>query len=140
MPRPIKISPKEKALIQRYLIWCYKTTKESLDRIDRKFTQVQVDRFILGQLERSRRQSGPDTRKLIEDFKSYISNKEREGLEQKFSKGNRTIIDTQYAYLISRLDAIELAIRHFLGPRMLSKIVSLYEKEMTRRILESKEH
>ncbi len=140
MPRPLKISSKEKALIQRYLIWCYKTTKESLDRIDRKFTQVRVDRFILGQLEGYQRQGGPDTRKWIDDFKTYISNKEREGLEQKFSKGNKTIVDAQYAYLISRLNAIELAIRHFLGPRMLSKIESLYEQEMTRRILESKEH
>ena len=140
MSRPIKIKPKDKALIQRYLIWCYKTTKESLDRIDRKFTQVQVDQFILRQLEKNRRQNQSDISKLINDFKVYTSNKEREGIEQKFSNGNKAVLDANYVYLTNRLSAIELAIRHFLGPRMLSKIELLYEQEMTRRIIESKEH
>ena len=34
-------------LKKRYLIWLYKTTKEALDRIERKFTQADIDKFIL---------------------------------------------------------------------------------------------
>lgn len=45
-----------KKLKTRYLVWLYKTTKERLDRIDRKFTQLEVDRFILRELEKDLRQ------------------------------------------------------------------------------------
>lgn len=137
-----KVSSKEKALIQRYLVWCYKTTKESLDRIDRKFTQVKVDRFILNQIEKVQLQSQArtDYRLLVEDFRSYTEGKEKEGLQQKFLNGKDTALNSNYIYLQNRLNAVELAIRHFLGPRALAKIILLYEDEMTRRILESREH
>jgi len=38
---------KEKNLLRRYLIWCYKTTKEELDKVDRYFTQDVADAYIL---------------------------------------------------------------------------------------------
>lgn len=137
-----KINAKDKALIQRYLVWCYKTTKESLDRIDRKFTQVKVDRFILSHLEKIQlqSQSRADYRQLVEDFSSYVSGKEKEGKLQKFLDGKEGALNSNYIYLQNRLNAVELAIRHFLGPRALAKIVLLFEEEMTRRILESREH
>lgn len=137
-----KINAKDKALIQRYLVWCYKTTKESLDRIDRKFTQVKVDRFILSHVEKIQLQSHPraDYRQLVEDFSSYVSGKEKEGKLQKFLDGKEGALNSNYIYLQNRLNAVELAIRHFLGPRALAKIVLLFEEEMTRRILESREH
>jgi len=43
-----------KTLTKRYLLWCYKTTKEQLDWIDRKFTQIQVDRYTLKCLLKSK--------------------------------------------------------------------------------------
>lgn len=134
------IKLQEKALVRRYLIWCYKTTKESLDRIDRKFTQAVVDRNILARLEGMKSASRGDYDKLIEDFKLYIVNKEKEGLQQKYIDGKKKVLNPQYLYLHNRLMAIEAAIRHFLGSRELEQIVSLYEQEMTRRILESREH
>lgn len=140
MPLKNKLSKKQRAIIQRYLVWCYKTTKESLDRIDRKFTQALVDRFILNQLQKASFQSGPEMIKVINDFERYIATKEEEGRKQKFSNADKEILNVEYAYLVKRLNAIEVAIRHFLGPRMLAKISHLYETEMTRRILESKEH
>ena len=142
MPAIIKIDAQEKVLIQRYLIWCYKTTKESLDKIDRKFTQIKVDRFILSHIEKTRpqAQSQPEYRQLVDDFSAYIVSKEKDGLSQKFSNGKKRVLNAQYIYLQNRLNAVELAIRHFLGPRVLSKINLLYEQEMTRRIVESREH
>ena len=137
-----KINAKEKALIQRYLIWCYKTTKESLDTIDRKFTQIKVDRFILSHIDKAQRQaqSRADYRQSVENFKAYIAAKEKDGLLQKFFNGREGILNSDYIYLQNRLNAVELAIRHFLGPRMLARINLQYEQEMTRRILESREH
>ena len=137
-----KIKAHEKALIRRYLVWCYKTTKESLDRIDRKFTQAAVDHYVLAHL-RGVKGSGKaheDYDKLVEDFRGYIANKEKEGLGQKLVDGKKNVLHPQYFYLQNRLNALQAAIRHFLGPRELIKIDLLYEQEMTRRILESREH
>jgi len=132
----------EKALVRRYLIWCYKSTKESLDRIDRKFTQVTVDRFIL---DRLRKAKGPvqtpaknEYQKMIDDFVVYLTDKEKDGIKQKFT--NKDEVAPQYLYLKNRLSAIEEAIEHFLGPRELTVINRMFEEEFTRRILESKEH
>ena len=48
--------------------------------------------------------------------------------------------EPQYLYYKSRLAAIEEAIKYFLGAKELLAFDALYEKEFTRRILESKEH
>ena len=37
-------------LKKRYLIWLYKEAKEALDKVDRKFTQLEIDKFILEEL------------------------------------------------------------------------------------------
>jgi hypothetical protein len=137
-----KLSKDEKALVRRYLVWCYKTTKESVDWIERKFTQAAVDRFVLKRVE-AVKVTGPakaDYRKRVEDFRIYIADKEKEGSKQKFVDGNPKDLSPEYLYLSSRLSAIEDAIRHFLGPQDLARINRMYEQEMTRRILESKEH
>jgi hypothetical protein len=135
-------SPSQTALTRRYLVWCYKTTKESLDRIDRKFTQATVDRFILDELSRKKPSGSAkeDYKKLVDDFKIYIEQKENEGLRQKFVDGRNKELHPEYLYLTYRLEAVESAIRHFLGPQELPHIHRLYEEEFTRRILESKEH
>lgn len=140
MPRTTALNANDKALVQRYLIWCYKTTKEDLDRIDRKFTQLLVDRFILKHLEGLRGPNRTQLRKFIGDFKIYMSEKRQGGLRLKYLNAKKSLPEPKYVYLSERLKAIKSAIRHFLGPRMLSRIEALYEQEMTRRILESREH
>ena len=138
MSKPTRFTQKEKDLIQRYLIWCYKTTKESLDRIDRYFTQLEVDRFILRELRSRENSSGCD--KLIGDFQKYMQDKEENVLPKKFLDQKSKTLQPDYQYLYQRFVAVEKAIDHFLGRKELQNIRYLYEQEMTRRILESKEH
>lgn len=138
----VKLSQSEKNLIQRYLLWCFKTTRESLDRIERKFTQVQVDRYILRKLEKGsiRDKASQEYLNLINGFKEYIDAKEQEGMKQKYHKSSPDKLNPEYSYLQNRLKAIEKAVIFYLGPRTLANFVSQYENEMTRRILESREH
>jgi hypothetical protein len=121
-------------LKKRYLLWLYKTTKKSLDRIERKFTQLEIDRFILGylkKLDRQKRAGG-----FIFDFKTYIANKEREALNLKYEGKN---LKSEYYFLDLKLAAIEKVITQELGKKALLEIKSLYEREMTERILKSKD-
>jgi len=81
MPPNLKLNSKKKDLIRRYLIWCYKTTKEDLDRIDRYFTQNIADDFLLDQLTRSKdfksKKSNANYRKLVRDFARYKIDKRK---------------------------------------------------------------
>ena len=134
----------EKELIRRYLIWCYKTTKEEIDRIDRKFTQLMVDDTVLKNLKGSLRHIGnadlPAYQKHIENFKVYMTQKKTGAVGLKFSNRKHNQLSSNYVYLRNRLKAIEKSISHFLKPSELRSIKSLYEGEMTRRILEAREH
>ncbi len=137
-----KIGPAEKNLIQRYLIWCYKTTKEELDRIDRKFTQLMVDEYILKRIAKA--QVEPQIKSsyqgLIDDFKEYMKKKEGDFKQSKFRDAILGLPHPNYVYLSNRLSAIEEAIGFFLGKKKIQLIQSLYEEEMTTRILQAKEH
>lgn len=136
-----KLSSAEKGLIRRYLLWCYKSTKESLDRVDRKFTQVKVDRQLLKYLnDQGRGHEDEKLARLISDFEKYVNLKEQEGTSQKFLNPKIKTLNADYLYLHRRLTAIERTIVYFLGARVLSAIKMSYEQEMTRRILESREH
>lgn len=135
-----KLPDSEKTLIRRYLVWCYKTTREDLDRIDRKFTQLTVDDFILTNLEKISGPEGQVLNKSIEGFKVYIDKKKESALAEKFSDPHRKQLQPQYLYLCKRLSAVESAVRFFLGPQELGKIRTLYESEMTTRILQAREH
>ncbi len=125
-----------KNLKKRYLIWFYKTTKEALDKIERKFTQSEVDRFILKELESASFES-KNFDKYIQEFEDYIENKEKDGVSLKYEKGKPK---PEYSFLEAKLKAIEKAIVKELGKSGLEEIKSLYEKEMTERILRSTEH
>lgn len=124
-----------KNLKKRYLIWLYKTAKEALDKIERKFTQLEIDRFILRELKKHGHNN--DVAKFIEGFNVYIRNKEKDGLSLKYS-GKK--LKPEYQFLVLKLNAIEKAIARILGKSSLKQIKSLYEKEMTERILKSTEH
>ncbi len=129
----------QKNLIRRYLIWCYKTTKEELDRIDRYFTQSLVDGRLLELLSKNK-QKNAAYQKKIADFKVYMDVKEKNALEKKYLDLKNKTLQPQYCYLQNRLNAIEQVIVEFLGKKELKLIQALYENEMTRRILEAREH
>jgi len=123
-----------KNLKKRYLIWFYKAAKEALDKVERKFTQAEIDRSILKEL---RKKESAAIKKFIDDFQGYIADKEKTGLELKYD-GRGLKVDHQF--LVFKLEAIEKSIVKELGKPALEEIKSLYEKEMTERILKSTEH
>lgn len=124
-----------KNLKKRYLIWLYKTTKEELDRIERKFTQLEIDKFIIKELKAKDKEKR--AQKQIAEFQAYILSKEMDGLELKFEDKQ---LKPQYYFLKLKLGAIEKAIQKECGKKGLGEIKALYEKEMTERILKSTEH
>lgn len=124
-----------KNLKKRYLVWFYKATKEALDKIERKFTQVEIDRFILKELKRLDKDKAAES--FISQFEDYIRKKEQEGLNLKFENKK---LKPYYLFLAFKLDSIEKAIIQELGKEALKEIKVLYEMEMTERILRSTEH
>ena len=138
-----KISDDDKQLMKRYLLWCYKTTKEALDRTDRKFTQLQVDYDVLKYLEKQKAAVPSPIKeqweKKMAEFQGYIKNKEQDASREKFFDQKETV-QPEYLYLSKRMEGIEAAIRKFLGPKELMGIKKLYQEEMTRRILEARDH
>lgn len=124
-----------KNLKKRYLIWFYKTTKEALDKIERKFTQIDIDRFILKDLKKADKEKTIEP--FIAQFEDYIRKKEQDGLNLKFENKK---LKSHYVFLVLKLQAIEKAIAKELGKKALEEIQLLYEMEMTERILRSTEH
>ncbi|MCM8795211.1 MAG: hypothetical protein NC928_00755 [Candidatus Omnitrophica bacterium] len=124
-----------KNLKKRYCLWLYKTTKESLDKIERKFTQLEIDRGILSELKKS--PHAKKIKKFIREFEGYIQNKERDGLNLKY-KNNA--LRPEYEFLVLKLRAVKKIIAKELGKDALRKIGFLYEKEMAKRILKSTPH
>jgi uncharacterized protein YdiU (UPF0061 family) len=70
----------------------------------------------------------------INDFQKYIENKEKacSALRDQHKK-----INPDFIFLEIKLDAIEKVIVRELGRRGMDEIKSLYEKEMTERILKA---
>ena len=124
-----------KDLKRRYLVWFYKTTKEAWDKIERKFTQIEVDELILEELKKDERSQ--KVKYFIDEFEAYIKRKSEDGLALKYDGKE---LKPEYLFLSLKLEAIEKAIVKELGKPALSKIKALYEKEMTERILKSTEH
>ncbi len=130
MPKQQRLSSNHQALIGRYLIWAYKSTKESFDRLERKTTQALADDFIWKQLnsKHAKDLKDPSYKVLVENYRTYIDKKKEQPIDQ-----------SQLLYLRNRLAAVEAAIKNFLGARALPKIRHDYEQEFTRRIWESKD-
>lgn len=139
-----KISGNERNLLRRYLIWCYKTTKENVDRIDRYYTQNLVDHFILDELTKTKEFKSDKTpieyKRLIKSFEDYAENKVKNADQQKFVNEKKTELTANYLYQTHRFAAIEKAIKHFFGAKELESIKNFYEEEMTSRILQAKDH
>ena len=133
MKKQTLISKDHKNLIRRYLLWAYKSTKESFERIERKTTQLIVDEYILKQLSQHKCE-------IPLSFKTYIEDKRKDELTLKFLDGKKEKSHPDYVYLKNRLMAIESAIKYFLGEKELKRMHQLFEVEFTSRILESREH
>lgn len=143
MPKKIRLTLEQKKLVRRYLIWCYKTTKEDLDRIDRYFTQLQVDAHVLKLLLKTSRPKVPQGHlysEKISAFQEYMANKEKNVHSKKFADAEGKVLQPEYWYLKNRLEALEKTIVDFFGAKELKAVQNLYEVEMTRRILEAREH
>lgn len=142
--RNVRLNKNEKKLIRRYLIWCYKTVKEDLDRVDRYFTQLKADDFVLKHLKKGKEYKHSASTKaykdLVDQFQVYMKTKEDNVLKKKYINGGTAELNPDYQYTRNRYTAVEEAIKHFLGDKELEEISDLYEKEMTRRILEAREH
>ena len=128
----------DKLLIKRYLIWCFKTTKEDLDRVDRYFTQNTVDQYMLDHMYAD--QECEAIKDKVDDFAHYMEVKTSKANAQKFVDEQKKEIHPDYLYLQKRFEAIVAAIKHFLGDEALTEIVNSYEEEFTRRIWEAREH
>ncbi len=122
----------------RYLLWFYKTTKEEVDRIERKFTQLDIDIAILKSIKQKIDPKAQSKVKgYIDEFKKYIDKKEKDGKSLKYDGLG---LKADYYFSTLKLEAIENVIAEELGGDAKKQIKSLYEEEMRKRILESKEH
>jgi hypothetical protein len=131
-----------KNLKKRYFIWLYKTTKEAFDKFERKFTQVDIDKDILLEMENMLMgaylpHEKVALEKLVNNFQEYITGKEKSCLELKY-QGKKT--NPEFIFLDLKLNAIEKLITKEFGHKALEEIKALYEKEMTQRILGDTEH
>ena len=131
-----------KNLKKRYFIWLYKNAKSVFDKYERKFTQVDIDKDILTEMEKELLGSylpheKGTLQKYIDDFQRYIENKEKSCSEFR-DQGKK--INPEFIFSEIKLDAVEKAIIKDLGKRGLEEIKSLYEKEMIERILKSTEN
>ena len=125
-----------KNLKKRYLIWLYKTAKESLDRVERKFTQLEIDGYLLKELKKLDKEKKAG--KLIGEFEAYVQNKAKEGLQLKYAENGD--LKPEYHFMVLRLKAVEKAIVAGFGRKFLEEVKMLYEVEMTERILKSRDH
>jgi len=124
-----------KNLKRRYLVWLYKNNKEALDKIERKFSQLEIDQFLLEEIKKEDKDKRLN--KFIDEFWAYIQKKEQNGLSLKYEGKN---LKPEFQFLFLKLQAIEKAIIKELGKKVLAEIKLLYEMEMTERILKSTEH
>lgn len=126
-------STQHKNLIRRYLLWAYFSTRENFERIERKTTQLIVDEYIFDYFTQHKLT-------IPQEFRAYITDKRKEELKLKFADTAKDKLHPQYTYLKNRLEAIEGAVKHFLGGMELKRFAAIYEKEFTRRIIETKDH
>jgi len=124
-----------KNLKKRYLIWLYKTTKEAVDRVERKFTQAEIDLSLLDEIKKA--DKNKKLEKFIAEFTTYVQNKQKEGQDLKYDGKE---LKPDYQFLDLKLKAIEKIIAKELGKEALEEIKLLYEIEMTERILKSVDH
>jgi len=126
------------SLTKRYLFWLYKVTKDELDKIERKFTQMDIDRDIQRLLDKKTKGLDPALKKGIQphldEWQEYIFQKESDAQKLKFDEDGR--LNASYLFLSLKLEAVTQIIRTRLGLRGYRQIQRLYEESLVKRILE----
>jgi hypothetical protein len=131
--------PKDKdSLHKRYLLWLYKMTKDELDKIERKFTQLTIDLELekklnekAGRLSSAARDS---LKPFLSEWKEYIFTKESDAQKLKFDENGAEL--TPYLFLRLKLECIEAIIARRFGKKTLAFFKQLYEDIAIKRILE----
>ncbi len=117
------------SLSKRYLFWLYKTTRDELDKVDRKFMQLAVDNEIYKKLKKAVKRLGPGISGTLEAFlrewQEYIFQKDSDAQKLKYSEDGKP----NHAYLSLRLklEAIEAVVRGRFGKKQLLFYKELYE-------------
>jgi hypothetical protein len=127
-----------RSLHKRYLLWLYKTTKDELDKIERKFTQLDIDRRVEKILKVKAASLPKGAKKDLEPFlaewKEYIFQKESEAQKLKFNEDGSFAAD--YLFLRLKLGAVEEVVLARLGKKELAQFRAIYEEASVKRILE----
>lgn len=137
--KAIPISKEDKkSLYKRYLFWLYKTTKDELDKIDRKFTQLEVDKRLEKILTRKAGTWGRRTKEgilpFLKEWQEYIFAKESDAQKLRFSEDGH--VNPGYLFLYLKLEAIKDIIKATLGKKGLLEFKRLYEESAMKRISE----
>ena len=124
------------SLQKRYLFWLYKTTKDELDRIDRKFTQLDIDREMLD-IFRHQADIAPDVVRggldaLAREWKEYVAGKEADARKLRFDDEGRVL--ASYYFLHLKLKGTLAIARRRFGANMFRYFKRLYEEASMRLI------
>lgn len=127
-----------KSLSKRYLFWLYKTTKDELDKIERKFTQLAIDRRIAKVLGRDTKALGSSLAQalapFLKEWKEYVFQKESDAANLKFTPDGA--FQGRYVFLHLKLKAVLEAARDILGKKALGEFKKLYEEAAIEGILQ----
>jgi hypothetical protein len=127
-----------RSLQKRYLFWLYKTTKDELDRIDRKFTQLDIDREMLDVFRR-RAVDARDTVKggvdaFVREWQEYVAGKEADARKLRFDEDGH--IMASYYFLHLKLKTVLRIVRRRFGARTVGDFKRLYEEASMRLIVQ----
>jgi len=125
------------SLNRRYLLWMYKMTKDELDRIDRKYTQIDIDHTIAeyffklsGRLNKKSRDA---LSPFFREWDEYLEAKEGDAERLKWVGPGE--LEARYAFLHLKLQAILSAACKYLGPGSVKEFQRLYEEKAIANIL-----
>jgi hypothetical protein len=128
----------QRSLRKRYLFWLYKMTKDELDRIDRKFTQLSIDGDIQELLEGWSLKMGQRARgnlqPFIKELEEYIFQKESDAQKLKFDETGA--VNSKYLFLHMKFEAICSITKSLFGTPVLKEFRRLYEEASLGRILD----
>jgi hypothetical protein len=104
----------DKSLVKRYLFWLYKMTRDELDRIDRKFTQLEVDRGI---------------QKIFREHEDGV-------LAPFIGEWDKGGVLSSYVFLRLKLEAVQSVASKRFGRRIVSEFEKIYEDAAMKNILQ----
>ncbi|MFA5038588.1 MAG: hypothetical protein WC732_02785 [Candidatus Omnitrophota bacterium] len=126
------------SLYKRYLFWLYKNVREECDRVDRKFTQLDIDgeiadffeRSLVSLSEREREEIAP----FVKEWNSYVVQKKDDAGQMKFTPAQG--LKPEYVFLRLKLKAIESLIIRRLGRKGLKSFKRMQEQSALQGILQ----